>query len=135
MKRIVFLLDTENENKALIEIVKNYKNYDYEIIIHLFYTENTANLKCKYSDFVDIIRFRGKIICHECLAGDNALDFQLCAELGLMLNRDDKYIIVSADKGYIPVVKYLCNKNFDIKQLQIHNEMFSEVSEGAKLVI
>lgn len=52
---------------------------------------------------------------------DNALDFQLCTELGALIhgNAADEYVIISEDKGFDAVVSYWSNKGIKISRFAI----------------
>ena len=73
----------------------------------LFYSKNTT---CSLTFPVVQMLFdsEAKIRCVPCYVGENAMDFQLCSELGFCIagNKTAKYAIVSGDTGYDPVVKH-----------------------------
>ena len=56
------------------------------------------------------------IVCYE---GTNALDFQLCSELGYLIavNKGDDFIIVTNDTGYDAAVKYWRHKEYSVKRI------------------
>lgn len=65
-------------------------------------------------------------------SGPNALDFHISFSLGLLCgsNRDMKYIVISKDTGFDPLIKYLNANEIDCKRLPD-----IEVKSGPKQVI
>ena len=55
----------------------------------------------------------------KCYEGTNALDFQLCSELGYLIavNKGDDFIIVTNDTGYDAAVKYWRHKEYSVKRI------------------
>ena len=55
----------------------------------------------------------------KCYEGTNALDFQLCSELGFLIamNPGDEFIVVTNDTGYDAAVKYWRRKEYSVKRI------------------
>ena len=113
-KSACYLVDTENIGKLFIPMLTDPEpETDYL----LFCTENSPTVPLsvlpKVAKNIDKLQFV------ECFVpGPNALDFQLVSYLGYLLNTnpEKKYIIVSKDTGYDPVVKFWKAKGFKVSR-------------------
>ncbi|MDD6742722.1 MAG: PIN domain-containing protein [Roseburia porci] len=111
MKKITYLVDTENINTSWINIFKQMNRQDQMM---LFYTENTPYLSYEYMN--DLLRLERKPEMIRCKTGRNALDFQLVSHLGYLIHTDKtrKYVIVTKDKAYSVVAEYWTEKGFQV---------------------
>lgn len=107
--RKVYLVDTENVAGEWRWLLSSMRTKDMLI---LFYTEHSRGIL--YDDLEMILKYPCAIKLERCVAGKNALDFQLVSHLGYLIRTAPKsnYIIVSDDTGYDAVIKYW--KNFDV---------------------
>ncbi len=94
-----FLIDYEN---VKIDNIKDLPYLDEGAVLIIFYSDQHKNISLDVID--DINAFNIKLYCQRVRTGEkNALDFQLSSYLGYLIGRgssDDKYHIVSNDKGY-----------------------------------
>lgn len=101
---MVYLVDMEN---VALRWVSYLQTATAEDEFFLFYSKNTT---CSLAFPIIQMLFdsEAKIRCVPCYVGENAMDFQLCSELGFCIAGDKtaKYAIISADTGYDPVVKH-----------------------------
>lgn len=109
----VRLIDSENVSSAW----KNILTDDLEIETIIFYTDNTPRIS--YDDIAEILRHPIGLKTEKVFAGDkgaSALDFQLVSMLGFMLHEhpERKFVIVSADKGYVPVADFWQSKGYNV---------------------
>ena len=98
----VFLLDTIAEDDAIL----------------VFYTSKSPHMN--YKNLVKLKKSPKDVIFIECYEGNNALDFQLCTELGYRVHdiRDiDEFIVVTNDTGYDAVIKYWNKRNIAVKRI------------------
>ena len=111
MKKITYLVDTENINTCWINIFKQMNRQDQMM---LFYTENTPYLSYEYMN--DLLRLERKPEMIRCKTGRNALDFQLVSHLGYLIHTDKTrtYVIVTKDKAYSVVAEYWTEKGFQV---------------------
>lgn len=111
MKKITYLVDTENINTCWINIFKQMNRQDQMM---LFYTENTPYLSYEYMN--DLLRLERKPEMIRCKTGRNALDFQLVSHLGYLIHTDKtrEYVIVTKDKAYSVVAEYWTEKGFKV---------------------
>lgn len=112
MKKITYLVDTENINTCWINI---FKRMDRQDQMMLFYTENTPYLSYEYMN--DLLRLERKPEMIRCKTGRNALDFQLVSHLGYLIHTDKtrEYVIVTKDKAYSVVAEYWTEKGFQVE--------------------
>ena len=102
-----YLIDSENVGDFWIPLLelpadqtKNSPHMSYDSLIKLKESDRTVTF----------------IKCYE---GTNALDFQLCSELGYLIamNKGDDFIIVTNDTGYDAAVKYWRHKEYSVKRI------------------
>lgn len=113
MNKIIYLVDTENVKWVdLLNVVTSNEK------IMLFHSQENVNMSYK-----ELVSLSSKIvdISHEetVNGSENALDFQLLAVLGLMMNKEDQFIIVAKDTGYdAAIVKYV-EKGYFVRRLTV----------------
>ena len=82
-----------------------------------FYTKNSPHMS--YDSLIKLKESDRKVTFIKCYEGTNALDFQLCSELGFLIaqNPGDEFIIVTNDTGYDAAVKYWRRKEYSVKRI------------------
>ena len=112
---MVYLVDMENVALRWASYLQTATAEDEFL---LFYSKNTT---CSLPFPIIQILFdsKAKIRCIPCYVGENAMDFQLCSELGFCIAGDKtaKYAIVSEDTGYDPVVKHWQDKGVFVERI------------------
>ncbi len=113
MKKIYFI-DSENVGDNWISLLDTVAEKD-EILV--FYTANSPHMN--YKNLITLKSSPKDVTFIECCEGNNALDFQLCTELGYRVHEigDNEFIIVSNDTGYDAVVKYWKERNIALKRI------------------
>lgn len=113
---VCYFFDVENIGNALFDFIKNTTEPNAYYII--FYTNNVRYVN--FSDMAALINKGLVINCFECVTGNNALDFQLCSELGYRIGKygsEVKYVIVSNDKGYDSIIDYWYKRGIIIERI------------------
>ena len=113
-----YYIDTENIGSKWINIIIESKNTSIKQIFHIFYTSKNNILKLSYCTLNSLVRMQPRLNFHPCQPGNNALDFQLIAELGINIQKNQTYYIVSNDRDYEIPIDYLNKKGYKIKQLK-----------------
>lgn len=112
---MVYLVDMENVALRWVSYLQTATAEDEFL---LFYSKNTT---CSLTFPIIQMLFdsKAKIRCVPCYVGENAMDFQLCSELGFCIAGDKtaKYAIVSADTGYDPVVKHWQDMGISVERM------------------
>ncbi len=106
-----FFIDSENVGDFWVSLLPSVNPEDLFLV---FYT-----LKSPYMNYKNLILLKESdkdITFIECTGGKNALDFQLCTDLGYRIHddRDGEYIIVSSDTGYDAVIRYWAQRDITI---------------------
>lgn len=118
----------ENITNSFFDFVRNNVAVSSQCLI--FYTEN--NLKTvSFSDMADILNKGLACICFKCFTGENALDFQLSSELGYRISKygnEVKYVIVSNDRGYDPLIHYWAKRGFSVERIAISKAKVESVA-------
>ena len=109
-----YLIDSENVGDFWIPLL-DLPAETAELIV--FYTKNSPHMS--YESLIKLKESDRKVTFIKCYEGTNALDFQLCSELGFLiaLNKDDDFIIVTNDTGYDSAVKYWRRKEYSVKRI------------------
>ena len=109
-----YLIDSENVGDFWIPLLE-LPAQETELIV--FYTKNSPHMS--YDSLIKLKQSDRTVIFIKCYEGTNALDFQLCSELGyrIAMNEDDDFIIVTNDTGYDAAVKYWRHKNYSVKRI------------------
>lgn len=110
-----YFVDSENVGDNWISLLDTVAEDD-EILI--FYTAKSPHMS--YKNLIILKNSPKEVSFIECCEGNNALDFQLCTELGYRVNNigDGEYIIVTNDTGFDAVVKYWKNKQVAVKRIK-----------------
>lgn len=122
---MIYLVDTENIPLAWARYLKTATATDEFI---LFYGMK-APVSLNYVFLQTLLESEAKVRCVPCYAGTNAMDFQLCSELGFCIanDRTAKYAIVSNDTGYDPVVKHWLDMGVFVERLAPQNISLLEI--------
>lgn len=112
---MVYLVDIENIPYSWVEYLNGASKEDEFI---LFYGKNSAP-NFGFPFIHALLESPVQVRCVPCYDGDNAMDFQLCSELGFHIAQHDtcSYAIVSKDTGYDPVVKHWRDLGVSIKRV------------------
>ena len=112
-----YLVDFENVHSDELKKLGQLNDGD-EIV--LFYSEICKNLNLETLEVLG--NGKVKVSCHKIVTGTkNALDFQLASYLGLLIGKskpDDKFHIVTKDKGYDCLAKFWKNNGVSVKRLE-----------------
>ena len=109
-----YLIDSENVGDFWIPLLELPAD-QAELIV--FYTKNSPHMS--YDSLIKLKESDRKVTFIKCYEGTNALDFQLCSELGFLIavNSGDEFIIVTNDTGYDAAVKYWRRKEYSVKRI------------------
>ena len=109
-----YLIDSENVGDFWIPLL-DLPADQAELIV--FYTKNSPHMS--YESLIKLKESDRKVTFIKCYEGTNALDFQLCSELGYLIatNEGDDFIIVTNDTGYDAAVKYWRRKEYSVKRI------------------
>ncbi len=109
-----FFIDSENVGDNWIFLLDTVAAED-EILV--FYTAKSPHMN--YKNLITLKNSSKDVTFIECCEGNNALDFQLCTELGFRVHDigDDEFVIVTNDTGYDAVVKYWKARDIAIKRI------------------
>ena len=113
--RKTFFIDSENVGDDWISLLDIVTAED---TILVFYTAKSPHMN--YKNVIRLKESPQEITFIECCEGNNALDFQLCTDLGFRVHdiADGEYVIVSNDTGYDAVVKYWKQRNIAISRIK-----------------
>ncbi len=109
-----YLIDSENVGDFWIPLL-TLPEEDTNLIV--FFTKNSPHMS--YDSLIKLKESDRKVVFIKCYEGTNALDFQLCSELGFLISRNesDDFIIVTSDAGYDAAVKYWRHKGYSVKRI------------------
>ena len=109
-----YLIDSENVGDFWIPLLELPAD-QAELIV--FYTKNSPHMS--YDSLIKLKESDRTVTFIKCYEGTNALDFQLCTELGYLIamNKGDDFIIVTNDTGYDAAVKYWRHKEYSVKRI------------------
>ena len=109
-----YFIDSENVGDNWIFLLDTVAEED-EILV--FYTAKSPHMN--YKNLITLKQSPKDVTFIECCEGNNALDFQLCTELGYRVHDidDNELIIVTNDTGYDAVVKYWQERNIAISRM------------------
>ncbi len=112
--KTLYFIDSENVGDSWISLLDVVSDTD-EILV--FYTAKSPHMN--YKNLIALKESDKKISFIECHEGNNALDFQLCSELGYRIcNTECCFVIVSNDTGYDAVIKYWGDKNIRVSRIK-----------------
>ena len=109
-----YLIDSENVGDFWIPLL-DLPAETAELIV--FYTKNSPHMS--YESLIKLKESDRHVTFIKCYEGTNALDFQLCSELGYLIasHEEDDFIIVTNDTGYDAAVKYWRRKEYSVKRI------------------
>ena len=109
-----YLIDSENVGDFCIPLL-DLPADRAELIV--FYTKNSPHMS--YDSLIKLKESDRKVTFIKCYEGTNALDFQLCTQLGFLiaLHEKDDFIIVTNDTGYDAAVKFWRRKEYSVKRI------------------
>ena len=114
-----YLIDSENVGDFWIPLLELPADQAELIVAELivFYTKNSPHMS--YDSLIKLKESDRTVTFIKCYEGTNALDFQLCSELGYLIavNKGDDFIIVTNDTGYDAAVKYWRHKEYSVKRI------------------
>ncbi len=110
-----YLIDSENVGDCWIQLLGTVAPED-DILV--FYTQKSPHMS--YKNVILLKESAREPSFIECCEGNNALDFQLCTELGFRICEDAArdYIIVSNDNGFEAMVKYWRQRKVSVRRIQ-----------------
>lgn len=114
MSRLYFI-DSENVGDSWISLLDTVAAED-EILV--FYTGKSPHMN--YKSVILLKQSTKKVSFIECCEGCNALDFQLCTDLGYRVREaaDREFVIVTNDTGFDAVVNYWSQRKISVKRIQ-----------------
>ena len=126
MRRIVLVyVDSENvSNHWLPWLEKESAENPYiDLRVRVFYTNHGAKLS--YDELGRLNKINAIFQFTKCKEGTNALDFQLCTQIGHDIGTvgegiDIEYVIISCDRGYDAVVSYWKERNMNVRRVAIN---------------
>lgn len=109
-----YFIDSENVGDNWISLLPIVSKED-EILV--FYTAKSPHMN--YKNVILLKQSDTEVTFIECCEGNNALDFQLCTELGFRIPEinDGEFIIVSNDTGFDAVVRYWKKREKAVKRI------------------
>lgn len=112
----VYCIDAENTSNKWGYLLKRVVPGDRILV---FFSHNCKKISLSFLDA--ILSTGADLELVSCRTGANAMDFQLCTELGARIGKDPKaeYAIVSEDRGYDSVVQYWSGKGIAISRIPI----------------
>ena len=127
MQQTILLVDYENIHHIDLSLIE-----DEEIEIKIFVGQAQNKIPFglvetaqKFGTRIEWIKIDG--------AGNNALDFHIAFYLGkLSLESEVKFLILSKDKGYDPLIKHVNKSQIGCQRIQSLWELFPEKFDGVQ---
>lgn len=118
----LFYIDIENVGMKEIEKVKELKETD-KVIIFIHEKEEELYKKVCY-EFAKVI----SAVEIETFASreKNALDFQICASIGMLTTKEKNVYIVSRDKGYDSAIEFFGNKGMHVERIESIGSLYKD---------
>ena len=110
-----FFIDSENVGDSWIALLEKAAADD---TILVYYTMKSPHMN--YRNIILLKESDKEITFIECNYGNNALDFQLCTDLGYRAHDigDGEFIIVSNDTGYDAVVRFWKKRGVSVNRIK-----------------
>lgn len=110
-----YFIDSENVGDNWIALLSKAAADD---TILVYYTMKSPHMN--YRNIILLKESEKDVTFIECNYGNNALDFQLCTDLGYRVHDigDGEFIIVSNDTGYDAVVRFWRKRNVKVKRIK-----------------
>lgn len=109
-----YFIDSENVQNKWGLVVDEMESGDIAVVS---YSDECASMPLDCLD--KLLKHEVIIEMSKCYSGNNAMDFQISTDLGFRIARNeenDKYVIVSNDHGYDPVVRYWSDRKIAISR-------------------
>ena len=110
-----YFIDSENVGDNWIALLQKASADD---TILVYYTMKSPHMN--YRNIILLKESSKEVTFIECNYGNNALDFQLCTDLGYRVHDigDGEFIIVSNDTGYDAVVRFWRKRGVSVKRIK-----------------
>ena len=110
-----YFIDSENVGDNWIALLSKASADD---TILVYYTMKSPHMN--YRNLILLKQSDKEVTFIECNYGNNALDFQLCTDLGYRVHDigDGEFIIVSNDTGYDAVVRFWRKRGVSVKRIK-----------------
>ncbi|SCX02308.1 hypothetical protein SAMN02910339_00378 [Lachnospiraceae bacterium YSD2013] len=110
-----YFIDSENVGDNWIALLGKASADD---TILVYYTMKSPHMN--YRNLILLKQSDKEVTFIECNYGNNALDFQLCTDLGYRVHDigDGEFIIVSNDTGYDAVVRFWRKRGVSVKRIK-----------------
>ena len=110
-----YFIDSENVGDNWIALLNKAAAED---TILVYYTMKSPHMN--YRNIILLKESDKEVTFIECNYGNNALDFQLCTDLGYRVHNigDGEFIIVSNDTGYDAVVRFWRKRGVSVKRIK-----------------
>ena len=110
-----YFIDSENVGDNWIALLQKASADD---TILVYYTMKSPHMN--YRNIILLKESDKEVTFIECNYGNNALDFQLCTDLGYRVHDigDGEFIIVSNDTGYDAVVRFWRKRGVSVKRIK-----------------
>ena len=110
-----FFIDSENVGDNWIALLSKAATDD---TILVYYTMKSPHMN--YRNIILLKESQKEVTFIECNYGNNALDFQLCTDLGYRVHDigDGEFVIVSNDTGYDAVVRFWKKRGVSVKRIK-----------------
>ena len=115
LRQTIFcLVDVENVGNRWIHFLPQ----DWALKVYLFFSYPSPNLT--YSDINSIFQSKADVTPFECMAGKNAIDFQLSSYLGFLIASAsplDRFVILSGDQGLDSTCLFWAAKGYWVERM------------------
>lgn len=113
---MAYFVDTENVGFSWVRILSSLLPGDK---LFLYYSRVTPAMPMPLLEIIMRLHIVFDVIL--CAQGPNAMDFQLCSDMGhkIALAPGDAYVIVSRDAGYDAAVKLWTRRNVSMRRLAL----------------
>ncbi|MFP4384085.1 MAG: PIN domain-containing protein [Spirochaetia bacterium] len=124
----IILIDYENIQKIDLSVISPD---EYRILLFIGKSQNKIPFELvkeaqKFGKSINWIKIEGQ--------GNNALDFHIAYYLGLMSQTkvNDRFIILSKDKGFDPLIRYIKNQGISCRRINSILELSSSKNQALK---
>lgn len=131
MRRMTYLIDSENVNDAWVKLLPKLEKKDRIII---FYTENSPHFTVESAKVITEYKEKD-LTWKKCFSGRNALDFQLVSQMGYLISKypQDGYVIMSNDTGFDAAVKFWMQEGIAVSRIRGNGKAVSgSLAEAVK---
>jgi hypothetical protein len=124
----IILIDYENIQKIDLSVISPD---EYRILLFIGKSQNKIPFELvkeaqHFGKSIEWIKIEGQ--------GNNALDFHIAYYLGLMSQNKtrDKFIILSKDKGFDPLIRYIKNQDISCRRINSILELSTSKNQALK---